>query len=172
MSEEKKARVNRFRSNDDKKRSVSAEMIARNAVSEFLSIPPEEIVFEVKPSGKPSVKSFDVEFNVSHSGDLVVCAVSDSPVGIDVEQIRPIDLKIAKRICNGEELYNLFGRIPTDADFSHSENFELLTRFFKLWTAKEASSKLTGNGLSEISKPLNNRIETVVYGEYVISIAY
>lgn len=146
MSEAKKRRVDRFRFADDKKRTVAGEMLARKAIAEWCRVIPESITFDINEHGKPYAKDLPVEFNISHSGDMVVCAVDDRAVGIDVEQIRPIDLSIAKRICTKKELMYLFGHAPVAEDFACTPNHEVLMRFFEIWTAKEAYGKCNGVG--------------------------
>lgn len=147
MSPNKRQRVDRFHFADDKKRTVCGEMLARKVISERCGIIPENIAFGIKEHGKPYAKDLSVEFNISHSGNVVVCAVDDTPVGIDIEKICPIDLTVAKRICTDEELLYLFGNTPTEQDFTYTTNTESLKRFFELWTAKEAYGKYCGYGL-------------------------
>ncbi len=149
MSKDKQVRVDRFHFEDDRKRTVAGEMLARKAIAEWCSVSPESIVFDKTGTGKPYAKGLPVEFNISHSGDMVVCAVDDQPVGIDIEKIRPIDLTVARRICTDEELLYLFGHTPTEQDFTYTTNTEILTRFFELWTAKEAYGKCIGCGVCD-----------------------
>ncbi len=149
MSVEKQRRVGRFRFEDDKKRTVAGELLARKAISEWCGVAPENITFSAKEYGKPYAIGLDVEFNVSHSGDIVVCAIDDYPIGIDVEKIRPIDLKVAEKICNEEELLYLLNHIPTKQDFTYTTDIKILTRFYEVWTKKEAFGKYTGMGLSD-----------------------
>lgn len=146
-SEEKKRRVDRFRFEDDKKRTVVGEMLARRAISEWCGVPEESIVFETTAHGKPYAKDLNVEFNISHSADMVVCVVDDKPVGVDIEKIRPVDLNTAKRIFNEEEIRYVFGCVPDADDYNHCLNDVILQRFFELWTKKEAYGKLVGMGL-------------------------
>lgn len=141
MSEDKQHRVDRFRFLDDKKCTVAGEMLARQAIAEWCGVQPEIIRFAVGEQGKPYAVGLCVEFNISHSGDMVVCAVDDKPVGIDIEQIRPIDLSVAKHVCADDELIYIFGHKPTEKDFVYTEDMETLTRFFELWTKKEAFYK-------------------------------
>ncbi len=148
MNEDKQRRVDRFRFIDDKKRTVAGEMLARKAIAEWCRVIPESIIFDIKEHGKPYAKDLPVEFNISHSGNMVVCAVDDKPVGIDIELIRPIDLAIAKRICTKNELMYLFGHVPVEEDFACTPNHEMLMRFFEIWTAKEAYGKCSGTGVS------------------------
>ena len=149
MSKEKKVRVDRFRFEDDKKRTVIGEMLARQAISAWCNIAVENIVFNKNEYGKPFVKDLAVEFNISHSEDMVVCIVDKDPIGIDIEKIRPIDLSVARRICNDDELLYLFNHTPTEDDFSYTEDIALLTRFFEIWTKKEAIVKFLGCGNSK-----------------------
>lgn len=170
MSKDKQMRIDRFRFEDDKKRTVAGEMLVRKAIAEWCDVSEESIVFDKTEIGKPYVKDLPVEFNISHSGDMVVCAVDDKPVGIDVEKIRPIDLKLAKRICTDEELVYLFDHIPTEQNFAYTTDQELLTRFFELWTAKEAYGKCIGAGMSEIRKQVRALAQFNLQGEYIMSI--
>lgn len=171
MSVEKQHRVDRFRFEDDKKRTVAGEMLARKAISNWCNVAIEDIIFDYKGHGKPYAVGLDVEFNISHSGDIVVCAVDSSPIGIDVEEIRPIDLNVAKRICTDDELLYIFGHKPTEQDFIYTTDMEFLTRFFEIWTKKEAYFKWMGTGFNNINtdttKIMTNKI---VLGEYIISI--
>lgn len=172
MSEDKKRRVDSFKLIDDKKRTVAGEMLARNSIAEWCAVPPESLNFGIGEHGKPYVKSLAVEFNVSHCDNMVVCAVCDTPVGIDIQRIKPVNLKIAKRICNDKELETLFGYTPTDKDFIYCENEETLKRFFCLWTEKEACVKYTGNGLADIKKTIVKSAENCFFEDYCVSVMY
>lgn len=174
MSRDKQARVDRFRVEDDKKRTVAGEMLARKAIAEWCDVSAESIVFDKTETGKPYAKGLPVEFNISHSGDMVVCAVDERSVGIDIEKIRPINLTVAKRICTDEELVYLFNHTPTERDFVYTTDQALLTRFFELWTAKEAFGKLKGIGIGELCSVADKhsaQIKQIVDSEYLICIA-
>ena len=108
MSGSQQERVNRFRFEDDKKRTVAGQMLAKNAIAAWCKVSAESVVLAESETGKPYAVDLPVEFNISHSGELVVCAVDAQPVGIDVEMIRPIHLRIAKRVCTEAELVYLF----------------------------------------------------------------
>ena len=167
MDEEKKARVDRFRFVEDKKRTVAGEMLARKAISKWCNVPAESVAFGKNNYGKPFAKELAVEFNVSHSGDMVVCAVSDRPVGIDVEQIRPMRDSVAKRICSQEEL-----DYWSDPSISEAER---LNRFFEIWTAKEAYCKCIGIGIQDFAQLRQQNVlemerTTTLLGEYMVSV--
>lgn len=170
MNANKRQRVDRFRVIDDKKRTVAGEMLARKAIAEWCGVEPENIAFAVGEHGKPYALDLEVEFNISHSGDIVVCAIDDYPVGIDIELIRPINLSDAKRVYTEEDLFYIFGHKPLDDDFVYTEEKEILTRFFEIWTKTEASGKKIGAGLFSHSKS-HVDCTTFSFGSYVISIA-
>ena len=76
---------------------------------------------------------------MSHSGNLVAVAVSDSFVGIDVERIQPrtgIE-QIAARYFQDDEV-RFLRALPPDSK---------RRAFFELWTTKEAAMKADGGGL-------------------------
>ena len=171
MSEDKQRRVDRLCFKDDKKRTVSGEMLARKSIAEWCEVTPDSIRFSIGDHGKPYVEDLDVEFNISHSGDMVVCAVDDNPVGIDIEQIRPIDLSVAKRICTEEELLYLFGHTPTKKDFGYTANTTVLTHFFEIWTEKEAYGKCLGYGLIQNEQQIPKALKkTFVLDNYCICV--
>jgi len=170
INTDKQRRVDRFRFVDDKKRTVAGEMLARKAIAEWCGVAPESITFGIEEHGKPYAKDLAVEFNISHSGNMVVCAVDDKPIGIDIEQIRPIDLTVAKRICTDKELLYIFGHTPTEQDFTYTTDTETLTRFFELWTAKEAYGKLIGKGLDSLLSYIKPTYFKLFENEYVLSV--
>lgn len=173
MSEDKQRRVDRFHFENDKKRTVVGEMLARKAIAKWCEVTPESIRFSIGEHGKPYVEDFDVEFNISHSGDMVVCAIDDNPVGIDIEQIRPIDLTVAKRICTDEELLFLFAHTPIEEEFAYTTDMAISTRFFEIWTKKEAFGKCLGNGVENIRTNIQNKfVQSFVVENYMISICH
>ena len=86
----------------------------------------------------------DIHFNISHSGNFVVCALSDKTVGIDIEQVKPVELKIAKRFFSAGE----YEFIAAKAD-------NKTLAFYKIWTMKESYVKWEGKGLSMPLKSFN-----------------
>ncbi len=78
----------------------------------------------------------DLYFNISHSGDYVTLAISDSEVGCDIQQVRAYNPRVAGRnYCQREtEL------------IENSDNKDEV--FIRLWALKESILKFTGKGLS------------------------
>ncbi len=108
------------------------------------------------PYGKPALASGgDLEFNLSHSGSLALCALAwKRPVGVDVEAHRDDveTLEIAELFFSEREIETL--RELPEAARRHA--------FFLCWTRKEAYVKARGEGLSV---PLGGFDVTCVPGE-------
>lgn len=171
LSVGKKKRVDSFFYIDDKKRTVAGEMLARKAIAEKCNVLPEEIEFTADEYGKPAVRNLPVHLSISHSGNMAVCVVDDTPVGIDVEQLRPVELKIAKRFFNADEQIYLFGREPVETDFCYSDDDGVMLRFFEIWTAKEAFVKYTGKGLEDIGRPVEGvNCQKFRFDDYLLTI--
>ena len=108
-------------------------------IAEACGVDAASIRFRKDENGKPHVVGLPIHFNVSHSGDFVACAVDNSPVGIDIEQIRSIRPALVKKVC-------------TEAERAYVEDQEgdMLVRFFEVWTSKEAWFKYIGTGITDL----------------------
>ena len=91
-------------------------------------------------NGKPYLVDFpDVHFNLSHSGERVMCVISPFEVGCDVEIIKGDRGRLAERFFKPEE----------SAWIKHFETLEKQSEaFYRLWTLKECYMKVTGRGMS------------------------
>lgn len=88
------------------------------------------------PGGKPYFPAAgSIHFNLSHSGSLVLCAVGDGEVGVDIEEIRPRRDTLPKAVLTGAEY---------EAYLLEGGTWEA---FYTLWTRKEAWCKYTGEGI-------------------------
>lgn len=88
--------------------------------------------------GKPYLRDYpDVSFSLSHSGDYVLCAVSEDCVGADIQKKEPLKADIASRFYSDAERKLI----------ACSE--DSLTAFYHIWVLKESYVKYTGKGLSE-----------------------
>lgn len=86
--------------------------------------------------GRPSIPGA-IDFNISHSGTLVLCAVSaNESIGIDVEALKPI---------NKTDFYNCWTPAEAKAIYHDPEEYKT---FYSHWTKKEAVVKAIGNGLN------------------------
>ncbi len=172
MSAEKQIRIKKFKFSDDKKRSIAGEMLVKEYISETYGLSAESTNISIGANGKPYIENSPVYFNISHSGDMVVCAFDKNPIGIDVEKIKNIDLKIGKRVFCDKELQYLFGH-SAPFDFTKTADKEILIRFFELWTVKEAYLKFKGIGIAIDLKNLNidrKNVKAEIFNDYVISV--
>ena len=136
VSSQRLEKINRISRPEDKRLSLGAELLLKKALSD---IGVEIFEIDYIKNGKPCIKGDEnLFFNLSHSGERVMCAVSSLEVGCDVEKIKPVNLKIAKRVFFENE-YKAIAELST-------EN-EQQDMFFRLWTLKESFMKVTGLGM-------------------------
>jgi len=137
ISKENREKCRRFKFRKDALRTLYGELIVRYVLRQRFAFKKEDITILKDDAGKPYIKGFPIHFNISHSGDYVVCAFSEQEVGIDIEQIKEVDLAIAKRFFCQCEYEDLFAQ-----DKSNRLNY-----FFLLWTLKESYIKWLGSGM-------------------------
>lgn len=140
-----RARAERFRFVQDRRRFVAAHGALRAILGRYLGLAPEQVELEQEPSGKPQLTAASntagLQFSLAHSDDLALCAVTQgAPVGIDIEMQRPLpELEmIAQRFFTAGEqaaLRALGGQAQSDG-------------FYTCWTVKEAYVKAVGLGLA------------------------
>jgi 4'-phosphopantetheinyl transferase len=141
LSEEELTRAGRFHFKKHQDAFIAARGMLRFLLSWHTGIHPRDLQFHYTEYGKPTLAGLDFHFNLSHSGSIVLYALSpDRRVGIDIEQTRPLqDLdQIAKNYFSPQE-YRQFCSLRED---------EKLTAFFRCWTRKEAFIKAIGEGIS------------------------
>ncbi|MGG4046143.1 MULTISPECIES: 4'-phosphopantetheinyl transferase family protein [Paenibacillus] len=124
----------------DKERSLVGDMLTRLMLFRQFGYVSLKAPFTADRFGKPYLEGQSgMHFNISHAGDWIVCAVDSSPIGIDVELIRTIDMAIAHHYFSDAEQESLKAVPPENR----------LSYFFDLWTLKESYIKAIGKGLSE-----------------------
>lgn len=143
VSDEKKRQINRFHFKNDALCTLYGDVLIRHLISDKLKIKNDKISILKNKYGKPYLKDFPLHFNVSHSDHWVIAAVSDRPIGVDIEKINDINLSIAKRFFTSNEYLQI-------SEANHSVRQSL---FFSIWTLKESYIKYLGTGLST---PLNS----------------
>lgn len=135
MDDTRRRRVADIAGDDDRKRTVAGELLARRMLSQRLGCGEKDVPLLWDELGKPTVERDGVFVSVSHSGAWAVCVTADVPVGVDVEVIRSAQEKFMRRVCSQQEMDCI--RPGEDGD---------CRRFWEIWTAKEALFKLTGKG--------------------------
>ena len=135
VSTERRTKIDRCAKRKDKILSLAAGLLLETALSDA-GVADRTII--VGDNGKPYLASGEIFFNLSHSGDRVMCAVSDREVGCDVQQTGEINLKIADRFFSPDE------KMFLDSITDENEKIDV---FFRLWTLKESYIKMLGTGL-------------------------
>lgn len=119
--------------------------------------------------GKPSLADQSMHFSLSHSGDYVILAVSDIPVGADIEGTAKGTMKIARKAFPRKWVLEL-----EKLDSDKSSDFQ--KEFSRYWTLYESSVKLMGCGFAkkvsdEDILQLASTAYTTEHDSYSISIA-
>jgi len=140
LSTDELEKVDKFKQKKHGDRHLICRANLRIILSKYLKIAPEKIVFSYTEKGKPFVNKKDFHFNLSHTDNQVVYAVSNYLIGVDIENI-------TKKV-KYEQLAKRF--------FCHAE-YEIIKNakpedkpkiFYSFWTTKEAYLKAIGEGLS------------------------
>lgn len=148
LSPSRAARISGLKHPADQHRSLTADLLTEKLLLREFGIADARI--EMTPQGQPILPGTGLFLSIAHSHKAVVCAVSQDPVGVDIEQIRPMDLAITRHICTREELRYLFGHDPSPEELQLCEDPALLRRFFEIWTGKEAYFKQKGTGITNL----------------------
>lgn len=130
MSPARQERCHRYRRESDRRRCVLADALARAALASLSGADPQAIALATTPQGKPYAPGLGVEFSLSHSGSLALCAAAPFPVGADIQRARPLSSSMTRRLAR--------------AGYQGGSEGE----FFDWWTRQEAGGKLLGRGLA------------------------
>lgn len=105
----------------------------------------------------------NVFFNISHTTDCVICAISDNEIGVDVEKIRQINLNISKKICTPSE-HKLFEKSSSKLEF-----------LLKIWTKKESYVKMKSDNIflnySKIDTTSLSNLHCFKHKNFIISVS-
>ena len=135
ISSERAKKAERLRMSDDKKRCIAGGLL----INRFL----DGAGISENEFGKP-VADNGMYFNISHSGDYVLFALSDSEIGCDIERMHYVNAERTGKIvfCESE-----MQKIITATD--------RLRAFFDLWTRKESLLKCIGEGFHRKAKSVD-----------------
>lgn len=140
LSQSEIERAARFRFDEDRDRYRRTRTSLRLLLGHYAACRPERVIIREGNGDKPTTGSAAIEFNVSHSaGRALIAFRRERGVGVDIEQLRPIDDRaaLAARYFCHEECMQIADTAERLADL----------RFLMCWTRKEAYLKATGTGL-------------------------
>ncbi|WP_317853661.1 4'-phosphopantetheinyl transferase family protein [Chakrabartyella piscis] len=165
LSHVKKTRQDKvalLRKKEVKRTSLGAGLLLEYALQqEDASYDVETLAYT--PKGKPYFLGNDIYFNISHSGEVVLCVTSQKNIGCDIEKIRETIPKHLDKILSKTEM----------KCFETLSETEKKKYFFQLWTAKESIAKWNGAGLAfpfaEITVMDTNEVKSsIIYEETVV----
>ena len=138
---DRRERIEKMRFDSGKRLCLGAGIVTERALS-YAGCEDSEIV--ITPAGKPTAEG--CFFNVSHTGEIAVCAVSDREVGIDIERPRKLSYAVIDRAFTPHEIRMAGG----DTD-----------RFVRLWTIKESVMKWYGLGLGLMPEHIDISMDSI-----------
>ena len=144
LSAEEIGRARAIRFPAARRRFIAGRWLARTMLSRIMDLPAASIAISLASSGRPSLAAgASWDFNISHSGDIAVCAVADVPIGVDVERIteKRSMLSVARQCFRSEEVQDVSDRLAADGPTGAAE------RFTAYWALKEAHMKRLGQGV-------------------------
>jgi 4'-phosphopantetheinyl transferase len=138
LTPDEKQRADRFINPADAERFILCRGLLRRTLADYLEQKPADLCFSHNENGKPFLKESNLSFNVSHSRDRLLIAVTCArAVGVDIEFRR-----------DGVQMTPIADRWFSPAErefFQGSENPH--NTFFDIWSKKEAYVKALGEGI-------------------------
>ncbi len=124
-----------------RRQSIGAELLLIRALAELFETIALPLNICCDDDGKPGLPDLPFHMNLSHSGSYAACALSDSPVGLDIQVQKPCSDAVLRRcFCPNERDYVLSANDPNEA-------------FCQIWAKKESVLKAWGLGLR---RPMNS----------------
>ncbi|MDN5869187.1 MAG: 4'-phosphopantetheinyl transferase superfamily protein [Nitrococcus sp.] len=164
LSAEERRKASRFHFEQNRRAYRVTHSALRSILGCYLGRPATAICIKTNPYGKPILPATRrVEFNLSHSGAVTLIALSQQPVGIDLERIdTTLDWQSLANVCcqPWEKVYIAQGGAAG-----------AIRRFYEIWTRKEAYLKALGLGLtlppeSVDVRPYGTPIRQIGSGDY------
>lgn len=152
MPQNRKLKIDHMKFDKDKRLSLGAGVLIQKTL-DFFELSYTDIYYN--KYGKPLIScKDDAFFNISHSGNIVVCAVSDYQIGVDIEEIQCFEENVLKCAFLQSEISHI-----------RNHSFDLNYDFTKLWTAKESIVKYLGLGFSldPLKLYFNNEVQDEIY---------
>lgn len=163
VSVAKKKRILKQKEQQNACNMLIVEILAKVVIKKTFGIDIAQQEFAYTEYGKPYLLNYpNVHFNISHSGEYVACAVSNKPIGVDIQKIEEYDPDVAKRVCNETELKQI------------EVSLDKASEFTKLWTQKEAVLKMHGTGIvgGDLKNCLNNHnVQSERIEDYWLSVS-
>ena len=119
-----------------RRQSLYSELLLRYAMKDSGFAPETPLEITEGEYGKPRLRGGEICFNLSHSGDALLCALSDREIGADVQRRTQAKLPLMKRFFAEDERHFVLSADDSDGAFT------------EIWAKKESWCKLSGKGLA------------------------
>lgn len=140
LSSDELSRADRFYFEHDRRYFTVARAALRTLLGNCLGQDPRTIHFSYAKNGKPFLENTSLRFNLSHSKNLALCAITyERELGVDIEYLRIMN--------DGDQIASRFFSPRESAIFCSLPEEEKQIAFFRCWTRKEAYIKAIGDGL-------------------------
>lgn len=140
-------------------KNISSQDFLSKILKENYNIDKYELIYN--EYGKPFLKDNNLFFNISHDNNLVVIAISDKNIGIDIEYLT-YNRFVLKKCFNEKEQHKVNDKVNKEKEFT------------KIWVMKEAYVKMKGTGiitdLKDIDTTKIKNIDIIDNEEYIIAI--
>ncbi len=143
-------RIAKFRYKEDTQNFVIGKILLSQTL-DFFGLDLKLNSIKYNKHNRPYFES-QFDFNISHSGNLVVCIASEKhKVGIDVEAIYKIDIDYYKNIFS-PKVWNVI-----------IQSEKSLECFYYYWTNHEAVLKAQGSGLPDVHEIIYQNSEITYF---------
>ena len=177
LEEARRTRLARLRNQQVRAECIAAGMLLREALADYgypVGEVPLQLVYDEygKPGLRGNGKHGTPFFSLSHSSDIVICAVDDEPIGADIQMVKKVPERLPKRVLSASEL-NEYLQVAGE-----KTEIEAQRLFTVRWTEKESIAKLIGKGIGIDFRTIETgkyRLHTIMKefegAEYVITTA-
>lgn len=139
LSPQEQQRADRYVHDRPRERFVFVRAALRRILADELQMDTRELQILEGAHGRPELASLPLHFNVSHSQERAVIAISRTArLGVDIEALAPIERDLVERFFSPIE----------QAALTSLTGPEWIRGFYRCWTRKEAFVKALGQGLS------------------------
>lgn len=120
----------------DAKSTILGRLLLAYGLKNLYQVDINNLKMNFSKDKKPFLENSSIQFNISHSNDVIVCAITSvGDIGVDIEKISDINI---------QDFIDQFSQSEYEAIISSSNVQE---QFYRFWTQKEAIVKANGSGL-------------------------
>ena len=148
LTEEEQEKILLRRTYKARCESLISTLLKKKAIIDTLGLRENSFKIKTNEMNRPYIETKEkihIDFNISHSNQWIVCVISKScKIGIDIEEMLPIDINIAKEFLAKDEW-----------EYLHNYEGKKINAFYRFWTLKESLVKAIGTGINESIKEIN-----------------